>query len=161
MKITIIFILFTVLEVTFQADRAHVYTTGEYVDMIECYILAHHNSAQAKRDYHEKYRRRIQPNDRTFVRAYDRFVESGSVVERREGLERPIEDYFDIEDEILRLVTEERGIGQREIARRVGCSLSKVQRLLKLSGMCYRFIHEIAFINFDPFLCKCSTQNSI
>lgn len=131
-------ILILLVNITHEADN-RVYALEDYVDMLEVYILSHRRPTAAAADYAIRYPNRRHPSGRTFQRNYDRLKETGSVMpdihHHHHAVEHLLEDNFDAEDEILRILTEEPGIGMREVANRIGESYSMVQRFLKFIGM--------------------------
>lgn len=135
----LILMILLVVDITEEADDdAHVnrgeYEIEEYTDMVELFILSHHNSVEAAEAYANHHPNRRHPSRNTFVRAYDRFRDTGNLEPRRGHYEHPIGDNYDVEEEILDIVTNERNIGIREVARRVAKPYSMVQNFLRFIG---------------------------
>lgn len=136
--LSILYLLAIFVGETYEADNRP-FTLVEYADMLESYILNERNAVQAVERYVAAHPDRRHPSRFTFSRTYERLRHTGSVLPDIQNIghvvDRPLADIFDVEDRILRILTQEPGIGIRDVAHRVGESYSLVQRFLKNIGM--------------------------
>lgn len=113
----------------------HVYTHGEYADMIFVYGFCDGNALGACREYRRRFPGRRVPDSRVFTCAYSKLRETGAVPSRHISSERGDEQTVDDVENILQVVEESPATSTRRISTRVGIPQTRVWRTLRQHGL--------------------------
>lgn len=113
----------------------HVFTNGEYADMVFVYGFCNGNAAAAAREYGRRFPNRRLPDSKVFGRVFTRLRETGAVPSSHLASERANEQNVNEVEDILQSVERSPSTSTRRIAARIGVPQTRVWRTLRVNGL--------------------------
>ena len=104
----------------------HVFTNGEYADMVFVYGFCNGNAAAAAREYGRRFPNRRLPDSKVFGRVFTRLRETGAVPSSHLASERANEQNVNEVEDILQSVERSPSTSTRRIAARIGVPQTRV-----------------------------------